>query len=220
MRFWARPSWEWSYIWAIVVLALPSVGLWALNWRDDGGAKRRWLLGLVQGADNRWSTSKTAIVLWTYALWWALLAVLVHTHGSGFADQTLKAQYLLLLGIPTTTAVAAKSTHRAHKLTTAKPHHKINPLTEKSALPEPTYDFVTGVGQLFSDDSGQPDLLDSQYFGFTLVLLLWFVSAFVSHPDAGLPVLPQTLVALSGVSAAGYAAKKALPGTAPITPSP
>jgi len=28
MRAWARPSWEWSYIWAIVVLALPSVALW------------------------------------------------------------------------------------------------------------------------------------------------------------------------------------------------
>ena len=218
MRFWARPSWEWSYIWAIVVLALPSVGLAFMNWRNEDSVKRRWLLGLVQGADNRWSTSKTAIVLWTYALWWALLAVLIHTHGDGFADQTLKAQYLLLLGIPTTAAVAAKSTERGRKLTTVKPHHKINPQTEKSALPEPTYDFVTGVGQLVSDDGGQPDLLDSQYFGFTLVLLLWFVSAFVSHPAAGLPVLPQTLVALSGVSAAGYAAKKALPATPGITP--
>ena len=219
MRFWARPSWEWSYIWAVVVLALPSVGLALVNWRDDDAPKRRWLLGLVQGADNRWSTSKTAIVLWTYALWWALLAVLIHTHGSGFADQTLKSQYLLLLGIPTTTAVAARSTQKGRKLT-AKPHHEIDPQTEKSALPEPTDEFVTGVGQLFSDDSGQPDLLDSQYFGFTLVLLLWFVSAFMSHPAAGLPVLPQTLVALSGVSAAGYAAKKALPATPGITPPP
>jgi len=141
------------------------------------------------------------------------------THGSGFADQTLKSQHLLLLGIPTTTAVAAKSTHKHHKLTTAKPHQRINPQTEKSALPGADRRLRHGVGQLFSDDSGQPDLLDSQYFGLTLVLLVWFVSAFMSHPAAGLPVLPQTLVALSGVSAAGYAAKKALPATPGITPS-
>ena len=102
MRFWARPSWEWSYIWAVVVLALPSVGLWFMNWRSEDSPSGAGCSGLVQGADNRWSTSKTAIVLWTYALWWALLAVLIHTHGSGFADQTLKAQYLLLMGIPTT----------------------------------------------------------------------------------------------------------------------
>jgi hypothetical protein len=222
MRFWARPSWEWAYIWALVVVVAPSFILAALNWRDDsGGPPRRWLLGLVQGADNRWSTSKTAIVLWTLAVWWALLAMLVHTHGNGFADQALEAQYLLLLGIPTTAAVAAKATHKGRKLTTTKTALKVNPKIEKSKLAEPTVDLVAGVGQLFADDTGMPDLLDTQYFGFTIILLLWFVAQFIADSGAGLPVLPQTLVGLSGVSAAGYAAKKALPpmnGTTTHTP--
>jgi hypothetical protein len=63
---------------------------------------------------------------------------------------------------------------------------------------------------LVANDSGQPDLLDFQYFGFTLILLAYFFTRFLGNEALGLPELPDTLVALSGVSTTGYLGKKGL----------
>jgi hypothetical protein len=63
-------------------------------------------------------------------------------------------------------------------------------------------------GQLFSADDGNADLLDSQYFAFSLLLLGYSLLQFLTGESTVLPRLPDTLVGLTGVSAVGYVAKK------------
>jgi hypothetical protein len=45
---------------------------------------------------------------WTYAVWFAFIAILLHTNGEGLEHAVLEQQYLLLLGLPVATAVVAK----------------------------------------------------------------------------------------------------------------
>jgi hypothetical protein len=187
--FWNRPSWGWAEVWALLFLLGPSLALPA------GGT--RFLLSLINGTDNRWSTSKASALLWTYAVLFAFLAILLHTRGHGLDNLKLSDQYLLLLGIPAATAVSAKA------ITQSKVANGdlVKPLAAKPA-------GVSGVGQLFSADDGRADLLDSQYFAFSLVLLLYFLLQFLTGESTVLPKLPDTLVGLTGVSAVGYVAKK------------
>src|SRR5581483_3948785 len=104
--FWETPTWNWAEFWAVLILLVPS-GL-ALLGQGLGHAKARFFLGLVNGKDGRWSTSKTTVLLWTYAVWFAFIAILLHTNGAGLANAVLHQQYLVLLGIPLAAAVTAK----------------------------------------------------------------------------------------------------------------
>jgi hypothetical protein len=196
--FWAHPSWGAAEVWALLFLLVPS-----LAFRTEG---RSFLSSLVNGADNRWSTSKVSVVLWTYAVVWALLAVLLHTRGQGLGHIKLSSQYLLLLGIPGAAAVSAKAITQS-KVDTDPDYKKAK---VKAAAP-PT--ALQGIGQLVSDDSGKSDLLDAQYFIFSLLLLAYFLTQFLSGESAALPVLPDTLVGLTGVSAVTYVAKKGVKNT-------
>lgn len=71
-----------------------------------------------------------------------------------------------------------------------------------------------GVGraaaEIMTNDQGDTDLIDFQYFGFNLLTLAYFGTQLLGHPNLGLPNLPPTLLALSGVAAATYTTKKAL----------
>ena len=158
--------------------------------------------GLLNGLDNRWSTSKVSVVLWTGAILWAFLTLLIRYGGSA-APNSVPATYLALLGIPSAGGLGAKAI-------TAQSGGK-------TGLAKPTTNPVAGVAQIFSDDTGSVDLLDSQYFLFNLVLLGYFVAAFwhVAAPtgtDIPLPTLPGSLLALAGVSTATYLGKKSLAG--------
>jgi hypothetical protein len=184
-----------------------------------GRGSTKWaplFVTLLNGKDGRWSTSKAGAVLWTYAVWFAFIAILLHTHGKGLEDVVLKQQYLLLLGLPVGAAVVAKGITQS-KVESGMVATKLPDGVETNAL--------AGVGQLVADDSGQADLLDFQYFGFNLILLSYFFIKFLGGEAGGLPELPDTLVALSGVSAAGYLGKKGLdkdvrPVITAIDPSP
>jgi hypothetical protein len=199
--FWDHPSWGAAEVWALLFLLVPS-----LAFRTEGMS---FLSSLVNGADNRWSTSKVSVVLWTYAVVWAFLAVLLHTRGHGLSDVKLSSQYLLLLGIPGAAAVSAKAITQT-KVADNEAYKKAK--TPPANAPPPN--ALKGVGQLVSDDSGNSDLLDAQYFIFTLLLLGYFLVQFLSSESATLPVLPDTLVGLTGVSAATYVAKKGVKSTA------
>jgi hypothetical protein len=65
-----------------------------------------------------------------------------------------------------------------------------------------------GAAQLISTDDGDTDLGDFQYLCFNLILLAYFLFTFFLSPKEGLPDLPETLLALAGVSATGYATSK------------
>jgi hypothetical protein len=205
--FWQAPSWNWAEFWALLVLLGVSLVPWEVPRKRrelrEGKASRRapLFVALLNGRDGRWSTSKTSAVLWTYAVWFAFITILLHTNGKGLEHAVLKQQYLLLLGAPVAAAVIAKgitqSKVESKALTTKEPDG-----TETNVL--------AGVGQLVADDAGQPDLLDFQYFGFNLLLLAYFFTRFLGNEALGLPELPDTLVALSGVSVVGYLGKKGL----------
>src|SRR6266536_4363802 len=184
--FWDRPDWGWAEVWALAILLIPSLAL-SVN-------GQRFFVALINGTDNRWSTSKASVVLWTYGVLFAFVTILLHTRGQGLNDLKLSDQYLLLLGIPTAAAVSAKAI--TQNKDAKDPQYK----TMAAAPP----DALKGTGQLFTDDSGDADLLDAQYFLFSLLLLGYFVTQFLSAESATLPNLPDTLVGLTGVSAVGY----------------
>ncbi len=205
--FWQTPSWNWAELWALLLLlAVSVVPLQVPRKRREieaGGVTKPapLFVALLNGRDGRWSTSKASAVLWTYAVWFAFITILLHTNGKGLEHAVLKQQYLLLLGLPVAAAVVAKGITQS-KVESGKIASKQPDGAETNPL--------AGIGQLVTDDSGQPDLLDFQYFGFNLILLGYFFTRFLGEQALGLPELPDTLVALSGVSATGYLGKKGL----------
>lgn len=205
--FWQTPSWNWAELWALLILLVVSlvpleVPTKASEKSEASERKTAFLfVALLNGRDGRWSTSKAGAVLWTYAVWFAFLTILLHTNGEGLKDAILDQQYLVLMGMPIAAAVVAKGLTQ----------NKVESGVLKSKPPDGVEtNLMRGVGQLVGNDEGQPDLLDFQYFGFNLLLLGYFFTRFLGHQDLGLPTLPDTLVALSGVSAAGYLGKKGL----------
>ena len=197
--FWDKPSWGWAEVWALLAIVLVSVALSALIQPKE----KYFAFALINGFDNRWSTSKASVVLWTFGVIFAFLAILIHTRGDGLDNLKLSSQYLALLGIPAGAAVGAKAITQ-NKAETGQ-------LTKTPERSPP--DALKGTAQLFSDDGGNVDLLDAQYFAFSLLLLAYFFAQFLSSESPKLPTLPHTLVGLSGVSAASYIVKKGVKNT-------
>ena len=190
--FWDKPSWGEAELWALLFVFVPSFFI------RVGG--QRLIVGLFIGKDNRWSTSKLSVVLWTYAVLFAFVAILLHTRGRGLDNISLSDQYLLLLGVPAGSAVAAAWVTQSRI--------QMGTLAKVSAPSPPN--TLDGLGQLVSDDAGNADLLDTQYFAFNLLLVAYFLMQFLTGESPKLPELPGTLVGLTGVSAVSYIAKKGL----------
>jgi hypothetical protein len=150
---------------------------------------------LIVGTDNRVSTSKVQFALWTLALAYALLVIAFHRFE--LPPGNLDPRYLLLLGFPAGAAVSAKAitSQKASQGTIAK-----------------TRAQSSSVADIVTNDAGELDLGDTQYFLFNLVALTAFFIAFFHNPVT-LPALSDTLVALTSGSAAAYVAKKAASGT-------
>jgi hypothetical protein len=183
-------------------------------------SRRAGLKSLVVGADGRASTSKVGAAAWTYAILFALAFMLVlgrklnldsqaqkdfanlKNGFDAFINAGFQPEYLALLGFPIGAAVTAKA------LTTNK---VIQGTLDKSA--GQSTGVPAGLAELVSNDSGQTDLLDFQYIAFNVFTLIYFLVSLAtitaSHPGSGLPQIPATLLALSGVSATGYLFKKA-----------
>lgn len=170
--------------------------------------KLLWGRSLVIGTDNRVSTSKTAALVWTYTLAAALASFVIaewlgHPGGIGkLTHQGLDAKYALLIGGPIGAAILAKSIVSAQVAS-----GEASKSEAESATP----------AQLVQNDSGQTDLGDVQYLLFNTVALLFFYGAFLRTPQGGLPTIPDVLVGLTSVAAAGYVGKKAISGPAAIS---
>jgi hypothetical protein len=187
--------------------------------------RRRGIKSLVIGTDGRASTSKVQVVLWTFAVFYAFLFRLLWGRStacdpargqaaplcqdaadargafSRAVNGELQIEYYVLLGFPMAAAVAAKA------ITTAKVD---DVPTAKPEIGADQKGVVQGVAEIVSNDAGQTDLLDFQYFAFNLLTLGFFFVEFLTKPGDGLPDLPPTLIALAGASTAVYTAKKAL----------
>jgi hypothetical protein len=187
--------------------------------------RRRGLKGAVMGQDGRASTSKTQVALWTAAVVWALvdLLLLARAYPSGnlftkAVTTNWRPEYLILLGLP----VAAATTAKAAVTSTNSGHGPVardssKALTDKLNLRRvyvrnPVSDnkqgFVTGVAELLTGDDGTVAWADLQYVVFTLITLVNFVALFLARPTDGLPPVPAALLTLMGVSATTYAANK------------
>lgn len=184
---------------------------------------------LVIGKDGRVSTSKFQVVLWTFAVGFALFAlfyafVIPQLFGelfgltwaerlrapigesfSTFLKEGLDETYLLLLGFPLAAAVGSKAiTSSKVAKGEVKKEAKADPGESSSAQ------------ELVGDDQGNVDLGDFQYLFFTLLAVAYFMAQFLAHPGGGLPDMPDTLVGLTGVAAAAYVGKKGVYKEPPI----
>jgi hypothetical protein len=161
----------------------------------------RLIRALVVGADNRTSTSKTVALAWTYAVVFALLALIIAKwFGSNAGYQALLKHglgddYWLLLGGPYAAVIIAKASTSAQAQSGGKSSAAVG-----GASP----------AQLVANDQGQADLGDFQYVVFNVVALVFFFAALIPHLSAGIPQLPSFLIGLATVSAATYSAKKTL----------
>ena len=196
---------------ATIAGAIMVFGLSLLFW-IGGGSFRRYLVG----KDRRWSTSKVQVAFWTvivvsmvtYLSFLALLRggtdITNAVESLGLTGDRVD-EYLILLGGPFAAAVIAKfaTTSKVENGTIQKP---------SAALP--------AVAQVGQGDSGSADLVDAQYLLFNLVAMGYVVFAFVA--EGVLPEIPTVLLALTGASAATYAANKALqrnpPSIVSVTP--
>ncbi|HMI82017.1 MAG TPA: IPT/TIG domain-containing protein, partial [Solirubrobacterales bacterium] len=187
-----------GYLFAAVVLASFAVVIHLLG---------RGVGKLVTGADNRISTSKIQVVLWTFLIAATILALIaqdwVGLNDGWEAISSLNIDefgpYLVLLGGPFAAAIAAKSLVRSQ-------------VEDGNAAKPPG---EPQVSQAFTNDAGSADLIDSQYLLFNLIAVIYFVGAFIGSPDDGLPTIPTFLYILTGASALGYVSNKAIPSGPP-----
>ena len=100
--------------------------------------------------------------------------------------------YLALLGGPFAGLVIAKAA--------------VTTKTDTALQKTPADNAGANPAQVVTDDDGQPDLVDSQYLLFNLAALTYVIVG-IAKTDA-LPQIPGLLLALTGASAAAYAANK------------
>jgi hypothetical protein len=195
--------------------------------------RRRGLKAAVIGQDGRASTSKTQVALWTGAVVWALVDLLLLARAyprgtlfTGAVTTNWRPEYLVLLGLPVAAATTAKAV-------VATANSGRGPLDSTSAaqaqslgldrvyvrdsVPEKARGILTGVAELLTGDDGAVAWADLQYVVFTLITLTYFAAQFLTRPADGLPPVPAALLTLMGVSAGAYTANKIVntKGTAP-----
>jgi hypothetical protein len=158
---------------------------------------------LLLGEDGRLSTSKTIAALWTLLVAYILLA-LIFVWPSDWSSALAKLwpTYVLFLGGPYAALVLAKA---------AVSTRVAGRTLQKAQVPG-----EVRLSDLVGDDSGSPDLFDSQYVLFNLIAMIFVIDAFIRATTSGFPSLPEGLVLLTGGPAAVYAANKVTSSNAPV----
>jgi hypothetical protein len=201
--------------------------------------RRRGVKAAVMGQDGRASTSKTQVALWTGAVVWALVDLLLlarsNPGGNLFANAVTtnwRPEYLVLLGLPVAAATTAKAVvASANSGRGPVPSRDKAPQQVRQAgrvyvrppLSKDAKGILNAVAELLTGDDGAVAWADLQYVVFTLITLTYFMVQFLARPADGLPPVPAALLTLMGVSASTYTANKVVNtrGTsAPVTPVP
>jgi hypothetical protein len=160
------------------------------------------------GADGRLSTSKLQLVLWTGAIAFVFVSLLLQgrTNLPGLPEH-----YLLLLGIPAAGMIGAKAV-TVHGLVTGRIDKPDQLPPADQALPAKG---AARIAEAVTDDTGQLALPDAQFLLLNLVALGFFLVAFFnltapSEPGAPqeLPEVPGALLALTGTATLAYLANK------------
>jgi hypothetical protein len=179
-------------------------------------------LQIVLGADGRTSTSKSVIALWTllFASSLMLLSAMVWWSGASAKDSfggNWNA-YFLLLGGPFAAGVLANGITVAGLNRSAD---KKSSTAAASATAISTTHKTTGsakASDVVTNDSGETDLVDSQYVIFSLVAVAYFVGALIQHvvsyantasqTGIKLPDIPSALLGLTSLAALTYVGNK------------
>ena len=168
------------------------------------------------GADGRISTSRFTTGLWTLVVGFALAfltartwfygeaglfeGLLPGTQGGTKQTTQIWEDYLVLLGGPFAALVIARGL--------------ISTKTQNGTVQKTIEDDGTAqLKQALTDDSGNVDLVDSQYLLFNIVALGYVIVGFAS--EGQLPAVPSILLALTGTSAATYVVNKAVASEQP-----
>lgn len=158
-------------------------------------ARRRFWY-VVLGADDRVSTSKVPLALWTLALSYTVLVSSLH---DGVYPVSPDGSYLILFAVPAAAAVGAK------RITIRQIANGTSP---KASAEYQRKTLYAALSEIVSDDHGDFDLSEAQYFTVSLAALVTFFVAFFR--DSGtLPTLPDVLVVVTSGSAAIYVLRKA-----------
>ena len=197
--------------WLAVLIALGALvvlfAIVAFSVRRGSGALRKW----IQGPDSVASTSKFQWLLWLIVVLFAYITlwILRAKQGDYSAVPDVPRNVLVVLGISTTTMAAAKGIETA----------AVNFGPTGAAPP------AAGLGGIFEDDTGFPDIGKIQIVGFTAVAVSIFVATVIhqivsSPPITSLPDIDGTLMVLMGLSSGGYLAKKAVTDLSAPPPVP
>jgi len=191
-----RPA-RYALGWALHVDDAPPKRIAPPDGQDDWAAPTS--RGLLVGTDNRLSTSKTTAAMWSIVVAYFILALglIAATDRDKFADlfQSFSPLYLVFLGGPFAAAVLAKA-----RVSSGVNNGEL----QKSTAPAPR------LADVFSDDDGNTDLVDTQYIGFNFIVAIITTVFFVRAPGFGAPPVPGFLAGLTGASAATYVGNKAL----------
>lgn len=185
--------------------------------------RRRGLKAAVIGEDGRASTSKTQVMLLIGAVVWALIDLLlmarVYPGGNPFTSSVTSnwhPEYLILLGLPVAAAGIAKllvtSTNVGQGPMTIGQAYGlgISRVYIRSPVPHDAWGFGRGVAELITSDDDTVAGADLQYVVVTLIIVAYIVVQILAQPRSGLPPVPVALLAIMGVSAFVYTARKVM----------
>ena len=183
--------------------------------------RRRGLKAAIIGQDGRASTSKTQVVLWTGAVVWALIDLLLlaraYPGANLFASAVTKnwrPEYLVLLGLPVAAATTAKAvvaganSGRGPVASHSRAARNRDSVYVRDPVSPGVWGFLAGTAELLTGDDGTVAWADLQYVIFTLITLAYFAVQFLAQPTEGLPTVPAALLTLTGISSTTYTANK------------
>ena len=210
--------------------------VWWASSSNPIAARQIGPLQIILGADGRLSTSKAVVGLWTVILAMSLVflsgmtwfaAASPGTSFSGSWDA-----YFLLLGGPFAAAVASKgivTSKIAGNVAAPTPipvKKTVNAAASESAIGGGAAGAPATVGgkphprDIIANDTGDTDLVDTQYVIFTLVAVVYFAGALINNmvlyahkaspTTIGLPAIPSALLGLTSAAALTYVGKKAV----------
>lgn len=196
--------------------------VWA-KWRKRG------LRGLVVGSDGRASTSKAQAALWTIVVLTALVYLalvgrspncpasageLWNSTCNAGAPQPADTDALFGEGFPADLLVLlfgyAGVIFAKNNTENAVQNNPGARAAKKLKREEKEDNLAKSAGQLFTNDKGELDLLDTQYFAFALFTAIYFLYQLVAVTKNSFPTLGGGLLTLAGTSTLSYAVKKYL----------
>ncbi len=217
----------------VVLLVVVEVTAWVAN-------RKSFVATVILGEDNRTSTSKTFILMWTLLVAWALAALLIageflHTHACvtakdlASAAQMCKAtkppdevgllqigwMHFLHAGLSANYLVLLAIPGGAGLAAKGITQSKTQGTGFKTTKLPGSGNRLQRITEIFNADDGTTDLGDFQYLIFNLITGVYFVTQFLNPDGSGLPTIPDTLLGLTGVSAGLYVGKKAVTNAQP-----